>query len=65
MNIDQKKSVFIRGSNYCFIPGVEGELVLGVTASPPVCCSDASLNILFPRFMRPRTAGVFSISSRF
>jgi hypothetical protein len=64
MNIDQKKSVFIRGY-LLFIPGVEGEFVLGVTALPPVCCSDSSPNILFFLFIRPRTAGVFRISSRF
>src|SRR6185295_11927671 len=44
---------------------VEGELVLGVAAFPATCCSEASANILFSFFRRPRNAGVFFISSRF
>ena len=38
--------------------GVEGDVVRGVTASPPVCCADLSAAILFVRFRSPRTAGV-------
>src|SRR6185295_7655552 len=54
----------ICGHIHCFIPGVDGEFVLGVTASPP-CCEEASPNILFSLLRRPRNAGVFFISSRF
>ena len=31
------------------MPGVEGEFVLGLLASVPVCCREASENILFFR----------------
>lgn len=47
------------------IAGVDGRFVLGVTASPPMCCSEASANMRFPFFLTPRKAGVSSISSRF
>src|SRR6267378_3657237 len=47
------------------IAGVEGELVRGVTASPPMFCCDLSAAILFALTRRPRRAGVFSISARF
>jgi hypothetical protein len=47
------------------IAGVEGAVVRGVTASPPVCCSDLLAAILFATLRRPRIAGVSVISFRF
>jgi hypothetical protein len=44
---------------------VEGAFVLGVAEFPAMCCSEASANILFSFLRRPRSAGVFFISSRF
>ncbi len=48
-----------------FIAGVEGELVLGVIGSLPICCADASPNILFALLVFPRTEGVSCSSFRF
>src|SRR5687768_1819925 len=44
------------------IAGVDGDVVRGVTASPPVCWEDLSAAILLAAFRRPSTAGVAFIS---
>ena len=52
-------------TGYFLMPGVDGEFVLGLLESVPVCCRDASENILLFRCRRPRNAGVSSFACRF
>lgn len=50
---------------FVFIAGADGEFVLGVLESPPMCCCDLSPNILLSAFNFPRSAGVSFMFWRF